>query len=105
MRVEDIPIFPEVRGPSNFIHNNRYRAPEYLRTLIEQLEGIEGLKSLRELAAGDIKPLLGGEDVDGVRDPGGWALGRGEISVPRRAGGGGGAGRLDQHWSQGGRAH
>lgn len=76
VREEEIPIFPEVTGPSNFINNNRYRAPEYLRTLIEQLEGIEGLNSLRELSVGDIKPLLGGKMsmVYGVRVDGRWVV-------------------------------
>ena len=61
MNVEDIPIFPAVSGPSSFINDTRQAAPEFLRILIEQLAGIEGLCSLRELSKDDITALLGGK--------------------------------------------
>jgi fructosamine-3-kinase len=61
MKLEDIPIFPDISSPSNFIHETRLEAPTYLQVLIEQLAGIEGLASLQELSKDELTPLLGGK--------------------------------------------
>ena len=61
MKVEDIPIFPNIISPSSFIDENRLAAPVYLQILIDQVAGIEGLRSLRELEKENITVLLGGK--------------------------------------------
>jgi len=76
MKVDEIPIFPTVSGPSSFINDNREKAPEYLRILIEEVGAIDGVTSLQELSQDDITTLPGGKMslIYGIRAQGRWVV-------------------------------
>ncbi len=60
MKLEAIPVPKSDQGAADSLKTMRNRGPEYLKTLVEELHGIEGLNSLSDLGEGDVIALAGG---------------------------------------------
>ncbi len=76
MKQEAIPIPKSDRAAADSLKEVRSKGPEYLKTLVEDLHGIQGLNSLADLGEEDIIALSGGNmSVDyAIRVQGRWVV-------------------------------
>ncbi len=60
MKQTEVPVPKSEQGVSDGLKGMRSKGPEFLRTLIEDLDGIQGLDSLQDLHPDDVVALGGG---------------------------------------------